>query len=199
MKITRRGIGFGAVIIVVIGLLVLLGIGLANSAPVTGRSGFTRIGKPAPEFKLSLFDGGEVDLATYRGKPIVINFWASWCVPCRQEAPILERLWRSYREEGVQFVGVDIQDAEVDSLRYLREFDITYPNGLDTDGRITVDYGVIGIPVTFFINRQGIVVRRWVGAVSETRMTQWVQELAEGEAPTGEVEAENLEGFRTLN
>ncbi len=199
MKITRSAIGFVALIIVVIGHLVLLGIGLANRAPATGRSGFTRIGKPAPEFKLSLFQGGEVDLAEYRGKPIVINFWASWCVPCRQEAPILEGLWRSYREMDVQFIGVDIQDSEADSLRYLREFGITYPNGLDADGRITVDYGVIGIPVTFFINRQGVVERRWVGAVSETRMTQWVRELAGGEAPIGEVEAENLEGFRTLN
>ncbi len=199
MKVTRKAFGFGALIIVVIGLLVLLGIGLTNITPVTGRSGFTRIGKPAPEFKLSLFQGGEVDLASYRGRPIVINFWASWCVPCRQEAPILERLWRSYREKGVQFIGVDIQDSEADSLRYLREFDITYPNGLDADGRITVDYGVIGIPVTFFINREGIVERRWVGAVSEARMTEWVQELVAGQAPTGEVEAENLEGFRTLN
>lgn len=199
MKITRKAVGLGAVIAVVVGLLVLLGIGLTNIEPVTGRSGFTRINKPAPEFKLSLFGGGEVDLATYRGKPIVINFWASWCVPCRQEAPILESLWRFYQDKDVQFIGVDIQDSEADSLKYLREFDITYPNGLDTDGRITVDYGVIGIPVTFFINREGIVVRRWVGAVSETRMTQWVRELSEGEAPIGDVEAENLEGFRKLN
>ncbi len=196
---TRKAIGFGALVVVVIGLLVLLGIGLANRAPVTGRSGFTRIGKPAPEFKLSLFEGGMVDLADYRGKPIVINFWASWCGPCRIEAPILEGLWQAYRDQDVQFIGVDIQDAEADSLKYLREFGITYPNGLDADGRITVDYGVIGIPVTFFINRKGIVERRWVGAVSETRMTQWVQELVAGETPTGEVEAENLEGFRTLN
>ena len=196
---TRKAIGFGALVVVVIGLLVLLGIGLANRAPATGRSGFTRIGKPAPEFKLSLFEGGMVDLADYRGKPIVINFWASWCGPCRIEAPILEGLWRSYREQDVQFIGVDIQDAEADGLKYLSEFGITYPNGLDADGRITVDYGVIGIPVTFFINRKGVVERRWVGAVSETRMTQWVQELVAGATPTGEVEAENLEGFRTLN
>lgn len=199
MRLTRRSIGYGALIIVVVGLLALLGVGLANREPATGRSGFTRINKPAPEFKLSLFQGGEIDLTSYRGRPIVINFWASWCVPCRQEAPILEGLWQSYQEGGVQFIGVNIQDAEADSSRYIREFGITYPNGLDADGRITVDYGVIGIPVTFFINREGIVERRWVGAVSEARMTQWVRELAAGDAPIGEVEAENLAGFRTLN
>ena len=199
MRITRKAIGFGALIIVVMGLVALLGVGLANREPVTGRSGFTRVGKPAPEFTLSLFEGGEVDLASYHGKPVVINFWSSTCFPCRQEAPILERLWQSYQEMDVQFIGVDIQDSEADGLRYLREFGITYPNGLDTDGKIRVDYGIIGIPVTFFVNRQGIVARRWVGAVSETRMTEWVRELAGGDAPTGEVEAENLEGFRTLN
>ena len=199
MKITRRAIAFGGIIVVVIGLLVLLGVGLANRAPATGRSGFTRIGKPAPEFSLSLFEGRKVDLVGYRGKPIVINFWASWCVPCKVEAPILEGLWQTYRGQDVQFIGVDIQDSEADALDFLRDYGVTYPNGPDTDGRITVDYGVIGIPVTFFINRQGIVERRWVGAVSETRTTQWVRELVAGEAPTGEVEAENLEDFRTLN
>ena len=96
------------------------------------------------------------------------------------------------------FVGVDIQDGERDSLAYLEEFGVTYPNGLDADGRITVDYGVIGIPVTFFINREGMVERRWVGAVRESQLVTWIEELEAGVAPTGDAEAENLEDFRTL-
>lgn len=183
--------------ILVIGLFVLLGIGLANRSPVTSRSGVTRIDKPAPQFVLPLFDGGTFDLAEHQGKPIVINFWASWCIPCRQEAPILEGLWQEHQDDVV-FVGVDIQDGERDSLAYLEEFGVTYPNGLDADGRITVDYGVIGIPVTFFINRDGMVERRWVGAVRESQLVIWIEELEAGVAPTGDAEAENLEDFRKL-
>ena len=80
---------------------------------------------------------------------MVINFWASWCPPCREETPLLERTWRSYKYQDVLFVGVNIQDTEEDARVYLEEFDITYPNGLDRHGKVTVDYGIIGLPVTF--------------------------------------------------
>ena len=129
----------------------------------------------------------------------MINFWASWCPPCREEAPLLESTWRDYEDEEVFFVGVDIQDREEDARAYIREFGITYPNGPDVDGRITVDYGVIGIPVTFFVDRGGVVVRRWVGAVKGRQLVAWVDELVAGVEPSGEAEGENLEGFFELD
>ena len=195
MSLSPRAIGVVAVGLVIAGILSLLALGLLNKEPVTARSGFTRLQKPAPEFTLPLLEGGELVLAQHLGQPVVINFWASWCPPCRQEARVLERTWRSYREEGVMFVGVDIQDTESDAITFLKEFDVTYPNGLDRDGKITVDYGVIGLPVTFFVNHDGIVERRWVGAIREAQLVAWVEELSAGVAPSGQAEGENLESF----
>ena len=186
----------GTVGLVVAGLMALLALGLLNQAPVTGMSGFTRVQKPAPDFTMPLVEGGgDVSLSEYQGQPVVINFWSSWCPPCRQEAPILEGAWRSYRDQGVVFVGVDIQDSDDDAKAYLQAFGITYPNGADRDGRVTVDYGVIGLPVTFFVNRDGIVERRWVGAIGEARLVAWVGDLVAAVAPTGETEGENRESF----
>lgn len=164
-------------LVVAAGFIGVLAWGLATKSPATGLSGETRVQRVAPGFELPLFDGGEFILSQYKGRPVVVNFWASWCVPCREEAPILEKTWRAYRDRGVAFVGVDIQDSEADARAYLREFGITYPNGPDTKGRITVDYGVSGIPVTFFVDKRGVVARRWVGALREQQLVDWVNEL----------------------
>ena len=131
--------------LVIIGFFALMAWGLSNKVPVTGLSGITRVQKPPPPFNLTLFDGGEVDLALEQGKPIVINFWASWCIPCREEASVLEQTWRSFRDKDVLFIGVNIQDVDEAARAHINEFGITYPNGLDEGGKITVDYGVIGI------------------------------------------------------
>lgn len=198
-RISARRIA--AIVLVVVGigaLTALLAFGLANRSPVTGRSGVTRIDKPAPTINMTLYGGGVLSPADYADKPVVVNFWASWCGPCRQEAPIFERLSQEYGERGVQFIGVNIQDAEADAEAYLREYAITYPNGRDDNGSISIDYGVIGIPVTFFINKDGVVQRRWAGVMRETQLRQWIDELVLGTAPTGDVQGENPEGYEPL-
>ena len=180
MRYWPRIAAFGVIGVMVAAVSALLAVGLLDREPVTGRSGVTRVGKPAEPFTLPLFDGGEFVLAAQRGRPVVINFWASWCPPCREEAPLLESVWRLYGEREVAFVGVNIQDAVEEAAAYLAEFDITYPNGMDADGRITIDYGVIGLPVTFFIDRDGMVRRRWVGPIGEAELLSRVDELVTG-------------------
>ena len=179
--------------VLVLALFAVLAYGLANRSSATGRSGMTRVGKPAPDFAMRLLDAGqtgspernEFRLSDHEGTPVVINFWASWCPPCRQESPGFERLWRRYRDSGIQFVGVDIQDEVADAEAYVREFGLTFPNGLDPDGKITIEYGVIGLPVTFFIGSSGIVEGRWVGAIPEDKLEEWVNTLLADSGPGG--------------
>ena len=184
---------------VILALMILLGIGLANRSPVTARSGVTRIGKPAPARAFTTFSGQQIDLSDQIGKPVVINFWASWCGPCRREAIVLENLWQAYGDREVVFIGVDIQDSEADARASISEYGVTYPNGMDQGGRISIDYGVIGIPVTFLVDKEGVVARRWVGSVRQSQITPWLEELVAGVDPSGPLEGENLEDFRSLN
>ncbi len=164
-------------VLVTAGFLGLLLWGMLNQEPITGLSGVTMVNQPAPDFSLTTFDGGTISLANLRGKPVVINFWASWCPPCRIEAPLIERTWRVYRDRGLIFLGINIQDRKEDALDYMREFDITYPNGPDPTGEIAIDYGVSGLPVTFFIDRKGEVVRRWVGAIETSVLNSSIEEI----------------------
>ena len=187
-----------AIAVAIAALFALLAFGLANREPATGRSGETRVGKPAPDFSMTLLDGGSFALADYAGTPLVINFWASWCPPCRNESPGFERIWRQYQDEGVQFVGVDIQDTEPEAVAYVQEFDLTFPNGRDPDGDITVDYGVIGLPVTFFINADGLVEGRWVGAIPEDKLESWVRALISESSPTLDTESQTPDDFFPL-
>ncbi|MCI0438544.1 MAG: TlpA family protein disulfide reductase [Chloroflexi bacterium] len=198
-NLPRKAAAAAVVLFAVAGIVTLLAVGLINRTAVTGLSGFRLVQKPAPGFDLTLLEGGDFSLSDMKGQPTVINFWSSWCAPCVDEAPVLESAWRKYQGQGVQFVGVQIQDTEDAGREFIHQFDITYPTGLDFNGAITIDYGVIGIPVTYFVNREGIVQRRFVGAISEQRLTAWVDELVAGVAPSGEVEGENPEGFFDLN
>lgn len=141
------------------------------------------VGKPAASFSLALFDGGRLSLEDLRGKVVVVNFWASWCFPaCYDEAPVLEAGWRRWKERGVVLVGVNIQDREEAARRFLRQFSISFPNGPDPWGKISVDYGVYGVPETFFIDRAGRIRKKHVGAVTEEVFTREVERLVK-EAP----------------
>ena len=136
------------------------------------------IGRPASPFTLTAFDGSAVDLAALRGKIVVVNFWASWCNPaCYEEAPVLERGWRAYRERDVIVLGVDIQDKDEAALEFIRNFSLSFKNSPDRGGKVSVDYGIYGVPETFFIDRTGRIQRKHVGAVTDEIFRETVETL----------------------
>ncbi len=109
--------------------------------------------KEPPRFALPLLSGGTLSSEELEGSPVVLNFFASWCAPCREEAPRLEAAWRSYRDEGLMVVGVDVNDTEEDVRRFVRDFDITYPIVRDEDDHLSNELEIPGLPQTLFIDR----------------------------------------------
>jgi cytochrome c biogenesis protein CcmG/thiol:disulfide interchange protein DsbE len=136
------------------------------------------VGRPAASFTLTSFDGTPMDMAALRGKVVVVNFWASWCYPaCYEEAPALERGWRAYRDRGVVVLGVDIQDKDEAGRKFIKDFSLTFPNAPDPAGKVSVDYGVYGVPETFFIDREGHIRVKHVGAVTDQVFRETVEKL----------------------
>jgi cytochrome c biogenesis protein CcmG, thiol:disulfide interchange protein DsbE len=111
----------------------------------------------APPLQMATFDGSQIDLGALRGQGLVINFWASWCAPCRVEAELFEAAWRAERDNGIVFVGVNRQDTLAAALAFLDEFAVSYANGADEDSRWSNSFGVIGLPTTFFIDAEGYI------------------------------------------
>ncbi|MFQ5883283.1 MAG: TlpA family protein disulfide reductase [Candidatus Methylomirabilales bacterium] len=137
------------------------------------------IEKQAPPFALALFDGGHLTLEEgLKGKVVVVNFWASWCYPaCYEEAPLLEGAWRAYKEKGVVVVGVNIQDTEKAAREFMERFQFSFPNGPDPQGKISIDYGVYGVPETFFIDQEGRIAHKHVGAVTAETLSTQIERL----------------------
>jgi cytochrome c biogenesis protein CcmG, thiol:disulfide interchange protein DsbE len=132
-------------------LLVIVGLMLAKR-----QQGPIKIGSPAPDFSLTTFDGQNYKLSDLRGKVVLVNFWASWCKPCEQEAADLENAWRNYQPGGeVVFLGVDWTDTEPRAMDYLTKFDISYPNGPDLGTRVSQGYRTTGVPETYIVDKQG--------------------------------------------
>lgn len=160
-----------------VALLALLAYGFGRE-PRDIRSPLTA--RPAPVFTLALFDGSTLRLEDFRGKVVVLNFWASWCPPCRAEARVLEEAWRKYKDDGVVFLGINTQDKEEAARDFLEEFSITYPNGQDPDGKIAIDYGIWGLPESFFIDAAGRITYRHVGAIGWETLLAKVEEARRG-------------------
>lgn len=143
--------------------------------PASPREGF-----PAPDFTLDLLGGGQVMLSELRGKPVIVNVWASWCGPCRAEMPAIEKVYQTYKELGLVVIGLNTtyQDSETDAAAFVKEFGLTFPIALDRDGGVSRRYLVTGLPSTFFIDRKGIVRSVVVGGpMSETLIQTKVEAL----------------------
>lgn len=156
----------------IVAMFVVVGVGLFRVRPSAG------LGQPAPNFSLPLLhnEAKKVGPANLRGRPAVINFWASWCTPCRQEAPELAQV--SANEDRVSFLGVNFLDGRSPALAYEKEFGITFPSVRDTSGRIPKQlYGVTGAPETFFLDSNGRVVGRFIGALPPGRLSQIIDQL----------------------
>jgi cytochrome c biogenesis protein CcmG/thiol:disulfide interchange protein DsbE len=125
---------------------------------LTHRPSAPKIGGPAPNFVASRLDGGTLELASLRGRPVVINFWASWCGPCKTEAAELEKQWQQLRGKGVVFLGVDYNDSKGDARKFLSHHGVTYTTILDRSATIGDRYGLSGVPETYFVDRKGRIV-----------------------------------------
>jgi cytochrome c biogenesis protein CcmG/thiol:disulfide interchange protein DsbE len=148
---------------VVLALLALFLYGMSTDRLPTGV--MPRANAAAPDFQLSTFDGKPLKLSDLRGQVVVLNFWASWCVPCREEQPSLVSTAKRYQSRGVTFVGVNIQDNEHDATGFMHQYNIDYPVVSDPTGGVYINYGVVGMPETYVITRDGRIAQKLVGPV----------------------------------
>lgn len=160
-------------------VFVVVGVGLFSARPA-------QLGQPAPDVaQPSLADPDEeIRLADLRGRPVVLNFWASWCEPCKQEAPDFARVARAYSDQ-VAFLGVDILDGREEALEFVETYDIPYPSVRDASGTVAEDFEVNGVPETIFIDAEGRIVGKHIGQISGEDLERLVSALAE--LPPGEV------------
>jgi cytochrome c biogenesis protein CcmG, thiol:disulfide interchange protein DsbE len=191
-----------AVLSLIAALLALLVYGLTTSSPddsIDSRLAERRTAE-APALELPVLQQGSLGPLTeelrpllgddrlaldeLRGIPVVLNFWASWCPPCRAEAPLLERAWRSLRAQGVVMLGLNMQDLTGDARDFIREFRVSYPNVRDQSDDVAIDWGVAALPETFFIDARGRVVGHVIGALSDSQLRAGVSAARSGK-PVG--------------
>ena len=170
----RRRLSFMAIVLLVgvLAVVIVVGVALLYARQAQPTSG------PAPDFTVTTFEGEDIRLSDLRGKVVVLNFWASWCPPCRDEAPLFQSLWERYQDQNVLFLGVTFVDNENDSRAFIEEYGITFPNAPDVGTFITKElYFIQGVPETFVINQDGEVVDFFWSLDSEERLSNTLDSL----------------------
>jgi cytochrome c biogenesis protein CcmG/thiol:disulfide interchange protein DsbE len=164
-------------ILVAIGLLGIIGLALYERNRETPTEG------PAPDFAVTIWPldrlamaGEHLSLDSLKGKTIVLNFWASYCIPCQQEAPMFERLWNEYKGRGVVFLGVNTEDPDSVAFDYIEEYNLTYPHAPDQGGRMEEAYRTTGIPETFIINGDGEITRHFISTPRESDLRSEIEQ-----------------------
>ena len=162
-------------------LLVLGSLGIAFARGVggspTGES--TAPFTVAPDFTLPTFDGGTFNLGEHEGSPVFIVFWASWCVPCQEEAPVIQKLWPEYQARGYTFVGINIVDTESDARAFIEKYGLTFTNVRDTKGQVYLDWGVNAVAESFFLRPDRTVASRFLGGLKESDLRSRLDALGE--------------------
>jgi cytochrome c biogenesis protein CcmG/thiol:disulfide interchange protein DsbE len=174
-KIRWTMIALWAAVIFILGILAW---GLINT-----NAARPEVGQTAPDFDVEFFDGYEwetrpvASLSEMRGRPVILNFWASWCVECRYETDVLEATWQKYRDQGVVFLGVAYADVEPNSIAYMEEFGVTFPHAPDLGTDISQEYEITGVPETFFIDKNGVIRHVQIGAVNQEMLDTLILDM----------------------
>jgi cytochrome c biogenesis protein CcmG/thiol:disulfide interchange protein DsbE len=178
--------GTTALALVALALLAFMGLmayGLFRQDSSRGGLATNNVGQlvpvrphPASDFRVTLYDGQSIKLSELRGRPVVLNFWASWCPPCRAEGPELERSYQKYKDRAT-FLGVNIWDNDSTAQTFLHDFGITYSSGPNPRGDVAVEYGVTGIPETFFITKDGVLTHHWIGPITDAQLSSILDQI----------------------
>ena len=180
----RRSLVIAAVAVPVLALLAILAWGSVTSGPAPGGLAVNNDtveqaagGETAPEFSIALMGGGSISSHELRGRVVMVDFWASWCPPCREEAPVLAQVYSEYRDRGVEFIGINLWDNAGDADVFVRQQGHLYPNGVDEGGKIAISYGVRGIPEKFFIDQEGRIIRKFTGPMTTDRLRMILESM----------------------